>query len=218
LERAAIKVVQRMLNLDMGVALSTWRQRAADQRRLGRVAETVVFRWKNTTLATAFTTWNAQINEQLRLERAAVKVVQRMRNLSVGAAWGTWWHLVDEKRLQASQAVAQASVQTLEDEKTELLKQMQVELHCCKCCVRARGQVCVCMRMCVYVGMCACVCGARARVLIYNMLVILTTFCSPCLPSLKFMRQGDGSPTQFSFFWVDGMNINHCFEWPLERV
>jgi hypothetical protein len=44
----------------------------------------------------------------------------------VGVAWGTWWCLVDEKRRQASQAGAQASLQSLEKEKSELLKQMQV--------------------------------------------------------------------------------------------
>ncbi len=116
-----------MHNLEVGAALGTWRQRAEDQRRLARVAEKIVLRWQNKMLSTALETWNAQSREQLRLERAAEKVVQRMRNLGTAVAWGTWWHLVYEKRRQASLAGVQASVQSLEDEKSELLKQMQVE-------------------------------------------------------------------------------------------
>ena len=72
------------------LALDTWRERAAEQRRLRGVASAVVQRMLHRRLAAALGRWAEGLARDRRTVSAMLRAVTQMRCLGLGRAFSQW--------------------------------------------------------------------------------------------------------------------------------
>jgi hypothetical protein len=74
----------------LSLTLETWREKAAEQRRLMRIATRVVVRILERRLAAAMGTWIEHFDKVQRIRNLMLQSVARMTDIVLWSAFSTW--------------------------------------------------------------------------------------------------------------------------------
>mgnify|MGYP007004053072 FL=1 len=83
MEHVCTRIVNKILNHSLDVAMMTWKDHARKQQRATTVCARVVSHWQHRCTAHAIESWHLHAKEQRRMEDLCSKIVRHMLNLQV---------------------------------------------------------------------------------------------------------------------------------------